>query len=283
VVPRSRLPQVLNAAYDIAARYQLRIANVFHAGDGNLHPLICFDSRFPEEVSNVKEAGRELMEVCVAAGGTITGEHGVGVDKRELLPLVFSDADMNAMLSVRAAFDPLGLCNPGKIVPMLRGCGEAKAIALGTAAAPESQAFAASSPVRQERSKPAEFNVDRVVNQLSSLVGNEHITSQAGTVSVAPASAEEISEILKLASHEGWRVLPAGNMLWFERQSKPAASLILSTSRLNQIIEHEPADLVAIAQAGVTLNDFNPRLAENGQWLPLDPPDDGRATLGGVV
>src|SRR6185436_12806222 len=129
VVPRSRLPQVLNAAYDIAARYQLRIANVFHAGDGNLHPLICFDSRFPEEVRRVKEAGRELMEVCVAAGGTITGEHGVGLDKRELLPLVFSDADMNAMLKVRAAFDPLGICNPGKIVPMLRGCGEARAVA----------------------------------------------------------------------------------------------------------------------------------------------------------
>jgi glycolate oxidase subunit GlcD len=82
VVPRSRLPEVLGAAYDIAARYQLRIANVFHAGDGNLHPLICFDSRFPEEVLRVKEAGRELMEVCVRAGGTITGEHGVGLDKR---------------------------------------------------------------------------------------------------------------------------------------------------------------------------------------------------------
>ncbi|HET9711998.1 MAG TPA: FAD-linked oxidase C-terminal domain-containing protein, partial [Pyrinomonadaceae bacterium] len=128
VVPRSRLPEVLGAAYDIAARYQLRIANVFHAGDGNLHPLICFDSRFPEEVIRVREAGRELMEVCVRAGGTITGEHGVGLDKRELLPLVFSEADMNAMLSVRAAFDPLGLCNPGKIIPLLRGCGEAKAV-----------------------------------------------------------------------------------------------------------------------------------------------------------
>ncbi|HEY0766309.1 MAG TPA: FAD-linked oxidase C-terminal domain-containing protein, partial [Pyrinomonadaceae bacterium] len=141
VVPRSRLPQVLSAAYDIAARYDLKIANVFHAGDGNLHPLICFDSRSPVEVSNVKEAGRELMEVCVAAGGTITGEHGVGLDKRELLPLVFSDADMDAMLSVRAAFDPLGLCNPGKIVPMLRGCGEAKAVEFHAGAATEGRPY----------------------------------------------------------------------------------------------------------------------------------------------
>src|SRR6478672_10196473 len=129
VVPRSRLPEVLAAAYEIAGRYQLRMANVFHAGDGNLHPLICFDSRFPDQVKRVRDAGSELMQVCVSAGGTITGEHGVGLDKRELLPLVFSEADMNAMLSVRAAFDPLNLCNPGKIIPMLRGCGEAKAIA----------------------------------------------------------------------------------------------------------------------------------------------------------
>src|SRR4030095_3909615 len=128
VVPRSRLPQVLGAAYDIASRYQLRIANVFHAGDGNLHPLICFDSRSADEVRRVKDAGRELMEVCVAAGGTITGEHGVGLDKRDLLPLIFSDDDMDAMLKVRAAFDPYGVCNPGKIVPMLRGCGEGRAI-----------------------------------------------------------------------------------------------------------------------------------------------------------
>src|SRR4029453_6032116 len=105
VFPPSRLPEVLDAAYQIAGKYRLRIANVFHAGDGNLHPLICFDSRFPEEVMRVKEAGRELMQVCVNAGGTITGEHGVGLDKRELLPYVFSEDDMNAMLRVRAALD----------------------------------------------------------------------------------------------------------------------------------------------------------------------------------
>jgi hypothetical protein len=128
VVPRSRLPEVLNDAYSIAAKYQLRIANVFHAGDGNLHPLICFDSRSAVEVHNVKEAGRELMETCVRAGGSITGEHGVGFDKRELLSLIFSEADMDVMLGVRAAFDPTGLCNPGKIIPMLRGCGEARAV-----------------------------------------------------------------------------------------------------------------------------------------------------------
>ena len=281
VVPRSRLPQVLGAAYDIAARYQLRIANVFHAGDGNLHPLICFDSRFPDEVLRVKEAGRELMQVCVAAGGSITGEHGVGLDKRELLPLVFSDADMNAMLSVRTAFDPLGLCNPGKIVPMLRGCGEAKAIATDNGSPQQTQQVRppVPTPSHNKISKPVEFSADRALPLLGRILGDANVSSQNGTITVTPADAEEISEILKLASSERWAVLPAGGMTWL----KSTANLIVSTSRLNQIVEHEPADLIAVAQAGVKLTDFNAKLAENGQWLPLDPPDDGRATIGGVV
>jgi FAD/FMN-containing dehydrogenase len=263
VEPRSRLPEVLRAAYDIAARNQLRIANVFHAGDGNLHPLICFDSRFEDQVRRVKEAGRELMEVCVAAGGTITGEHGVGLDKRELLPLVFSEADMSAMLSVRAAFDPLGLCNPGKIIPMLRGCGEAKAVATDDT-----------------------DNTDIISSQLGAPFESQrtNISFQTSVVSVSsvafPSSTEELSEIMKRAFAERWTVTPVGGKTSLEN---PATSLTVNTSRLDKIIEHEPSDLIAVAQAGVTLSAFNKTLAENGQWLPLDPPDDGRATLGGVI
>src|SRR5690349_13856192 len=295
VVPRSRLPEVLGAAYDIAARYQLRIANVFHAGDGNLHPLICFDSRFADQVLRVKEAGRELMEVCVGAGGTITGEHGVGLDKRELLPLVFSEADMDAMLCVRAAFDPLGLCNPGKIVPMLRGCGEANAIVsdVQTQSRIEQrlprieQGFSRIEQVRKRGLPPLIEFPDRrgqaplpdLFYSVAQIVGEGYVSSQNGTMIASPASAEEISEVLKLASREGWTVLPAGGMTWLRSK----ADLIVNTQRLDKIIEHEPADLIAVAQAGVKLTDFNARLAENGQWLPLDPPDDGRATLGGVV
>ena len=243
VVPRSRLPEVLHAAYNIAARHELRIANVFHAGDGNLHPLICFDSRFADQVRRVKEAGRELMEVCVAAGGTITGEHGVGLDKRDLLPLVFSEADMNAMLSVRSAFDPLGLCNPGKVIPMLRGCGEARAVSIKDD----------SPPLTLERQSPPPL----------------------------PDSTEELSEIVKRAAAERLTVTPLGGRTLLEKV--PATHQIVDMSRFDKIIEHEPADLIAVAQAGVPLTTFNQKLADNGQWLPLDPPDNGRATLGGVV
>src|SRR2546427_3632764 len=129
VVPRSRLPEVLAETYRIGAQYHLQLANVFHAGDGNLHPLICFDLRRGDDLERVRQAGREIMETCVRAGGSITGEHGVGLDKSAYLPLIFSEDDMDAMLRVRTAFDPTGLCNPGKIIPLPRGCGEARAVA----------------------------------------------------------------------------------------------------------------------------------------------------------
>ena len=114
---------------------------------------------------------------------------------------------------------------------------------------------------------------------LARIVGDANVLSHNDTAIVWPASADEISEILKFASGEGWTVRPSGGTTWL----KTARNITVSTQRLDQIIEHEPADLIAVAQAGVKLTDFNAKLAENGQWLPLDPPDDGRATIGGVV
>lgn len=280
VVPRSRLPEVLGAAYEIADRHQLRIANVFHAGDGNLHPLICFDSRFADQVTRVKEAGRELMEVCVSAGGTITGEHGVGLDKRELLPLVFSEADMETMLKVRRAFDPIGLCNPGKIVPMLRGCGEANAIVSGNGSKSyDDLPKAVSTPPVVNRTK---FEVGAAVNRFSDIVEAEFIEQTAESVVITPASTLEVSEVLRLTFTNGWTARAAGSGL-FTKTVGPTANVVINTSRLNQVVEYEPADLIAIAQAGVTLRDFNATLSESEQWLPLDPPDNGVATLGGIV
>src|SRR2546426_9428922 len=146
VVPRSRLPEVLTETYRIAAEYNLQLANVFHAGDGNLHPLICFDLRRGADLENVRQAGREIMETCVRAGGSITGEHGVGLDKSSYLPLIFSEDDMDTMLRVRAAFDPSGLCNPGKIIPLPRGCGEARAVATRSVSVPRAVATGPSRP-----------------------------------------------------------------------------------------------------------------------------------------
>jgi glycolate oxidase subunit GlcD len=116
-VPRTRLPEVLSRIAEIAERYQIQVANVFHAGDGNLHPNIVFDRRDAEETKRVEEASKEIMGVCVEAGGTITGEHGVGADKQKYMPLVFSPQELDVLRSVKGVFDPEGRCNPGKVVP----------------------------------------------------------------------------------------------------------------------------------------------------------------------
>ena len=291
VVPRSRLPEVLAEATRIARKYQLRLANVFHAGDGNLHPLICFDSRFADQVSRVKEAGRELMETCVRAGGSISGEHGVGFDKREYLPLIFSEADMDAMLRVRAAFDPLGILNPGKIIPTPRGCGEARAVA-GFSENGQGQPEVMGSPSLGPRAyRPPRLDgvsLNSVTTELATSINTSPLESgESATPSepeVSPCSFAEVGEVMQRASSHGWSVVPSGAGTWLDVGNPLLASdLILSTRNLNRIVEHEPADLIATVEAGVTLDDFNADLAKRGQWLPLDPPDDGRATIGGVL
>ena len=116
-VPRTRLPEVLAKISEIGTRYELEIANVFHAGDGNLHPNILFDRSDPEQMARVEAASHEIMSLCVAVGGTITGEHGVGVDKRGYMTLVHNDVELDMLRRVRRVFDPRGLFNPGKVLP----------------------------------------------------------------------------------------------------------------------------------------------------------------------
>ncbi len=118
VVPRSSLPDVLEAIGRIAAAYGLTVSNVFHAGDGNLHPNISFDGRVPGLKARVDQASGEIMAVCIAAGGTITGEHGIGLDKLRYMPLIFDGDALAAMRAVRLVFDPLERVNPGKVVPI---------------------------------------------------------------------------------------------------------------------------------------------------------------------
>ncbi|MGH7786025.1 MAG: FAD-binding oxidoreductase [Candidatus Binatia bacterium] len=124
VVPRTKLPDILRAILAIGARHQLRIANVFHAGDGNIHPIVLYDERDADEVRRVIAAGHEILRACVDLGGSITGEHGVGVEKIAELPLIFSAADLQLMQRLRAVFDPEQRCNPGKIFPTPGACVE---------------------------------------------------------------------------------------------------------------------------------------------------------------
>jgi glycolate oxidase subunit GlcD len=131
VVPRARLPEVLERVCAICDERGLRLSNVFHAGDGNLHPNISFDRRDADELARVLDAGARILEACVAAGGVISGEHGIGTEKREFMPLVFGAEDLDAMRRLRESFDPDRVSNPGKIFPTTRFCMEANPKARG--------------------------------------------------------------------------------------------------------------------------------------------------------
>jgi glycolate oxidase len=123
-IPRAKLPLVLRRMQELSAKYGLRVANVFHAGDGNLHPLILYDANTPGELDRAEEFGADILRLCVEVGGALTGEHGVGVEKRDLMPVMFSEIDLNQQQRLKCAFDGKGLLNPGKVFPTLHRCAE---------------------------------------------------------------------------------------------------------------------------------------------------------------
>jgi glycolate oxidase len=123
-IPRRKLPQVLSRIYELAAEYGLGVANVFHAGDGNLHPLILYDADMPGELERAEAFGADILKLCVAVGGVLTGEHGVGVEKRDLMGEMFDATDLACQQRVKCAFDPELLLNPGKVFPVLHRCAE---------------------------------------------------------------------------------------------------------------------------------------------------------------
>ena len=123
-IPRGKLPEALAGIRDLSEKYGLRVANVFHAGDGNLHPLILYDANIPEEMDKAEAFGSDILRLCVKLGGVLTGEHGVGVEKRDLMPEMFSDIDLAQQQRLKCAFDTQGLLNPGKVFPTLHRCAE---------------------------------------------------------------------------------------------------------------------------------------------------------------
>ena len=131
VVPRTRLGEILREVYRIGEEQRVTIVNVFHAGDGNLHPIISFDAREPGIWERVHAAGDAIVRACVAAGGTLSGEHGIGLEKRDAMPLIFSADDLDFQARLGDAFDPEGLANPGKVLPQGSRCGEARNVPEG--------------------------------------------------------------------------------------------------------------------------------------------------------
>jgi len=124
VIPRTRLPEMLDHIEQVGRRHELPIGNIFHAGDGNLHPLIFFDARDRKQSQHVLKAAEEILVKCAEMGGSITGEHGVGIEKKDMMPLIFSSDDLEMMQRLKSALNPLGMLNPGKVLPSGKMCGE---------------------------------------------------------------------------------------------------------------------------------------------------------------
>ncbi|HTW23100.1 MAG TPA: FAD-linked oxidase C-terminal domain-containing protein [Candidatus Baltobacteraceae bacterium] len=136
VIPRTKLPATLRRVNEVGAKYGFAIGNIFHAGDGNLHPIILFDARDAQQFRNAVAASDEIIQFCIEMGGSITGEHGVGMEKDRLMPLLFSEADLDLMRRVRDVFNPDGLLNPAKVLPSAKGCGEIHVRPVAAAAGP---------------------------------------------------------------------------------------------------------------------------------------------------
>ncbi|HYN98839.1 MAG TPA: FAD-linked oxidase C-terminal domain-containing protein, partial [Actinomycetota bacterium] len=124
VIPRTKLPEILRTIDELARRFNVSVANVFHAGDGNLHPLVLYDETVPGEAKRAEEVAGLIVEACVEAGGSLTGEHGIGIEKKRHMPKMFSESDLDGFQRLRCAFDPDQLANPGKVMPTPRLCGE---------------------------------------------------------------------------------------------------------------------------------------------------------------
>jgi glycolate oxidase len=123
-IPRGKLPEALAGIRELSKKYGLRCANVFHAGDGNLHPLILYDANIADEMQKAEDFGADILRLCEKLGGVLTGEHGVGVEKRDLMPEMFTDIDLAQQQRLKCAFDSGGLLNPGKVFPTLHRCAE---------------------------------------------------------------------------------------------------------------------------------------------------------------
>src|SRR5262249_30662156 len=123
-IPRKRLPEVLARMAELGEKHRLRVANVFHAGDGNLHPLILYDANKANELERAAALGADILRLCVEVGGVLTGEHGVGVEKRDLMDTMFNEIDLDHQMRLKCAFDSEGLLNPGKVFPQLQRCAE---------------------------------------------------------------------------------------------------------------------------------------------------------------
>ena len=266
-VPRTRLPEVLEGVAEIGERFNLPVGNVFHAGDGNLHPLLLFDPRESGILERVRAAGAEILHLCTQVGGTITGEHGIGLEKIAAMSLIFADADIEAMRAVKRALDPEGIMNPGKILPAHR------------------EEAGMETP-------PAAETVDDLRLVLPNVAWVKTADEPEGDAAhgvtpvlvALPETAEQVAHVLRAIDDAGMmaRVRPARARA--ERSIGDTRDAVaVDLQRLNGILDHDIDNLTITVQAACTLSNVQKAARAAGQWLPLEVGDPEHATIGGIL
>jgi D-lactate dehydrogenase (cytochrome) len=253
-VPRSKLVPTLTEINQICKRYAIRVAYVFHAGDGNIHPfLLISDLSDQELMERIHNAGREILETCVRYKGTITGEHGVGIEKRAYMPLLYNNDELNAMREIKEVFDPRNILNPGKIIPEDQGIREQGGMG-----------------VMEKRTKGAWAQRSRGQVDASDEIAKVHI----------PESTEEAREIIFSCrdANQDLRIRGGGT----KSSLIPEAENVLQTNQVNGIIEYAPQDLYVNVGAGTPISDLQAALASHNICVPLLSPWD-EATVGGII
>ncbi len=306
VVPRTALPEVLRAIGELSRASGVRVANVFHAGDGNLHPLVLFDNAVAGQAEQAEVVSGAILDLCVAHGGSITGEHGVGVDKMAYLPRMFTAEDLDTMQLLRCAFDPAGLCNPGKVFPTPRLCGEVPGHRTGPHPAQAhglAEVFEVDSPGVSSVDGAGVSSVDGAgVSNMDSVAAarraldaacgeqwvrpgaaGDEVAGRRPALVASPASTEQVAAVLRVASGHRLAVVARGagtKLDWAEPPHR--VDLVVRLDRLDRVLEHAPGDLVLRTEAGAGLAAVQRRCAEAGQMLALDPLVPG-GTVGGAL
>ena len=279
-VPRTNLVLALRKVREIAQKYNLTIANVAHAGDGNLHPLIMFDSSDPIQRDAAKDAGQEILDTCLSLGGTITGEHGIGLEKLDAMYSMFSPAELATMRKVKSVFDPNDILNPGKLLPGPDHIGADKPLPMVVDRATTTRKAVSQDLFRRlaEVVCPERVMID------SEITGRYEVDGLTPTAVVFASNTEQVSQIVKAGNKFGVPIIPwGGGSKQGIGPCLSATGIVLCLESMKQIIDLDASNLTAQVEAGIVNGELQRQLIGHRLFFPLDPPFAETSTIGGQL
>jgi D-lactate dehydrogenase (cytochrome) len=279
VVPRTRLPLMMEQIERLRRQHALEVCNVFHAGDGNLHPLVLYDPRDLGQVDRAHAFARAVLALSIEQGGVISGEHGIGLEKQEYLPLLFSRHELQLQATIHQIFNPGDHFNPAKLFP---------AATSPAALAAERRARIRHNRQRRQEEKRTEERAapdspDELRSAMAQLLGADSVIETGQGLLVAPATIEELSQVMAACHRAGSPVYPTSAA----HAERPAVAYppatIISTRHLTRVLTYEPDDLTIGVEAGMSLETLQAILERNQQMLPLDLHAPGERSIGALV